>query len=325
MKIINSDKIKEIFAGKGALEILPEKCREYFENGNAYIVTDSNVAPLWLDKIKARLDENGLNCFEYVIPAGEKSKTKDTLFDILDDMQKNAMGRKDYVIALGGGVTGDIAGLAASLYNRGIPVVQIPTSLLAMVDSSIGGKTAINTNYGKNLIGTFHQPTFVICDSDFLSTLPENEFTNGMAEVIKYGVIADKELFDSLLTGVSRDDMDSVIERCIKIKTDIVDKDEKDKDARLILNFGHTYGHAIELLSEYTIPHGYAVAKGMVLAALKSEKEGLCQKGTAEKIAHCCKVNSLDTSCEYTEAQLLEAAALDKKRDSKGVKFVLLR
>lgn len=322
--VINSKKINEIIIGQGAIERLSEKCREYFPAGRAFILTDSNIAPLWLEKTINRLKKDGISVFSYIFKAGENSKNKTTLFEILDEMQRLGLTRSDFLIALGGGVTGDMGALAAALYNRGIPVIQLPTTLLAMVDSSIGGKTGINTQYGKNLIGVFHQPAFVICDTDFLSTLPQTEITNGVAEIIKYGAVCDKEIFEALETGFEKCNAEEIIEKCVKIKTDIADKDETDKAIRFILNFGHTFGHAVEKLSGYTVPHGVAVAKGMVLAAEKSEKEGICPVGTAERIKNCCKVNLLDTACEYSMSELLSAAENDKKKTNEGLRFILL-
>jgi 3-dehydroquinate synthase len=219
------------------------------------------------------------------------------------------------IAALGGGVIGDIAGFAAATYMRGIAYVQLPTTLLAAVDSSVGGKTAIDIKAGKNLCGAFHQPKLVICDLDTFSTLPDKILSDGAAEVIKYGVIADRVLFSAMLKGKPDFDAEYVVETCVRIKADIVDRDLYDRGERRLLNFGHTVGHAIEKLSDYEIPHGHAVAAGMVYEAAAAVADNLCPENIATEITEANKAWELPVKTAFTAAELAAAAMLDKKID----------
>ena len=221
---VNASKEYDVVIGSGILSSLGERCVSLFGKSKAVIVTDSNVSPLWLDKTQKSLVLAGIETSVFVFKAGEESKNTATLFELVEFMATEKLTRSDFAVALGGGVTGDMTGLAASLYLRGIPFVQVPTTLLAAVDSSVGGKTAVNLSAGKNLMGAFYQPELVLCDTDTLSTLPENEFANGMAEVIKYGVIFDKELFDKVCGGDVKSDMEKIIARCVELKRDVVAK-----------------------------------------------------------------------------------------------------
>lgn len=320
---VNASKEYDVVISKGILDSLGERCVSLFGKSRAVIVTDSNVAPLWLGKAKSSLEEAGIGTVEFVFSAGEESKSISTLSALVEFMAENKLTRSDFAVALGGGVTGDMVGLASSLYLRGIEFVQVPTTLLASVDSSVGGKTAVNLTAGKNLMGAFYQPSLVLCDTDTLSTLPEEEFANGMAEVIKYGVIFDKELFDKVKSGDVKSDMENIIARCVELKRDVVAKDEFDKGDRQLLNFGHTMAHSIEKCSNFEIPHGSAVAIGMVIAAKASAALGWSKEDCTNAIIEANKNNSLPCECAYAPKDLADAALSDKKRTGGTINFVV--
>lgn len=320
---VNASKEYEVVIGSGILSSLGERCVSIFGKARALIVTDSNVAPLWLEKTKAILESAGIDTLEFVFTAGEESKSKETLFELLEFAAENRITRSDFAVALGGGVTGDMTGLAASLFLRGIPFIQVPTTLLAAVDSSVGGKTAVNLTAGKNLTGAFYQPSLVLCDTDTLSTLPHCEFANGMAEVIKYGVIFDKELFDKVQNGDVKSDIEKIIARCVELKRDVVAKDEFDCGDRQLLNFGHTMAHSIEKLSNFEISHGSAVAIGMVIAAKASYALGWSDGDCTEAIISANKNNRLPIECSFAPNSLAEIALSDKKRSGGSINFVV--
>ncbi len=320
---VNASKNYDVIIGKGILDSLGERCTALFEKSRAVIVTDTNVKPLWLDGTKKSLQSAGIQTSVFVFPAGEDSKNANTLFELIEFAAESKLTRSDFFVALGGGVTGDMTGLAASLYLRGIPFVQVPTTLLAAVDSSVGGKTAVNLNAGKNLMGAFCQPELVLCDTDTLSTLPEAEFANGMAEVIKYGVIFDKELFDKVRSGDVKSDIENIIARCVELKRDVVMKDEFDRGDRQLLNFGHTMAHSIEKCSDFEIPHGSAVAIGMVIAAKASHALGWSNEDCTAAIIEANKNNNLPCECDYEPEALADAALSDKKRTGGTINFVV--
>ncbi len=320
---VNASKEYEVIIGKGILASLGERCASVLGKGRAVIVTDSNVAPLWLEKTKNSLEEAGIETVEFIFCAGEESKNSATLLELIEFMAENKFTRSDFAVALGGGVTGDMTGLAASLYLRGIPFVQVPTTLLAAVDSSVGGKTAVNLAAGKNLMGAFYQPELVLCDTETLSTLPESEFANGMAEVIKYGVIFDKDLFDKVRGGDVKSDIESIIARCVELKRDVVAKDEFDKGERQLLNFGHTMAHSIEKCSNFEIEHGSAVAIGMVIAAKASAKLGWSDEDCSQAIISANKNNGLPVECTFAPNDLADVALSDKKRTGGTINFVV--
>ena len=320
---VNASKEYDVVIGGGILPSLGERCISFFGKGRALIVTDSNVAPLWLEKTRTSLENAGIDTLEFIFPAGEDSKSKETLFELLEFAAENRITRGDFAVALGGGVTGDMTGLASSLFLRGIPFVQVPTTLLAAVDSSVGGKTAVNLTAGKNLAGAFYQPSLVLCDTDTLSTLPDCEFANGMAEVIKYGVIFDKELFDKVQGGDVKSDIEKIIARCVELKRDVVAKDEFDCGDRQLLNFGHTMAHSVEKCSNFGIAHGSAVAIGMVIAAKAAYALGWSNEDCTEAIINANKNNNLPVGCEFTPRMLADAALSDKKRSGKSINFVV--
>ncbi len=322
---VPASKEYEVIIDKGILASLGERCADLFGKCRAAVITDSNVAPLWLDKAVESLKSAGIDVITYVFPAGEESKGKETLFDILEFMASNRLTRSDFAVALGGGVTGDMTGLAASLYLRGIPFVQVPTTLLAAVDSSVGGKTAVNLAAGKNLMGAFYQPSLVLCDTDTLGTLSPEIFADGMAEVIKYGVIFDRELFDAVKGGNIADKLEKIIARCVELKRDVVAKDEFDKGDRQLLNFGHTMAHSIEKCSSFEISHGSAVAIGMVIAAKAGAKLGWSEENCTAEIIEANKNNNLPCECGFSSAELADAALSDKKRTGNSIAFVAPR
>lgn len=320
---VNASKKYEVVIGNGILSSLGERCVSLLGKRRAVIVTDSNIAPLWLSEAKASLENAGIDTIDFIFPAGEESKSKETLFALLEFMAENRLTRSDFAVALGGGVTGDMTGLAASLYLRGIPFVQVPTTLLAAVDSSVGGKTAVNLTAGKNLMGAFYQPELVLCDTRTLDTLSDEVFADGMAEVIKYGVIFDKELFDKVCGGDVKSDIESIIARCVELKRDVVAKDEFDNGDRQLLNFGHTMAHSIEKCSNFEISHGSAVAIGMVIAAKASAKLGWSKEDCTARIIEANKNNGLPVECEFAPNDLADIALSDKKRSGGTINFVV--
>lgn len=266
-----TDESYDIHIGSGVTELISRSIGE-LELGHSYaVITDSNVEKLYGVKILRHLKNSLSNVHMISFPAGEASKSREMKSQIEDAMFELKLGRDSAVIALGGGVVGDLAGYIAATYTRGVPYVQIPTSLVACVDSSVGGKTGIDTKFGKNLIGAFHQPRAVFIDTDTLKTLSRKEINEGLAEIIKYGIIRDRNLFGYLndnIEGVydlNSDVLTRIIETSCRIKADVVEKDEKESNLRKILNFGHTVGHAVEKLSDFSISHGEAISIGMVI------------------------------------------------------------
>ncbi|MBQ9849706.1 MAG: 3-dehydroquinate synthase [Clostridia bacterium] len=320
---VPASKEYEVIIGSGIISTLGEKCVSLLGKRRCIVITDSNVAPLWLGKAVDSLEKSGIDVITYIFPAGEESKSAKTLFDILEFMADNRLTRTDFAVALGGGVTGDMTGLAASLYLRGIPFVQVPTTLLAAVDSSVGGKTAVNLTAGKNLMGAFYQPSLVVCDTDTLSTLSPEIFADGMAEVIKYGVIFDRELFDAVKHGNIKDNTENIIARCVELKRDVVEKDEFDKGDRQLLNFGHTMAHSIEKLSNFEISHGSAVAIGMVIASKASIALGWSDEDCTDGIIEANRNNNLPCECTFSPEDLADAALSDKKRTGGEITFVV--
>lgn len=277
------------------------------------LLTDDTVEGLYAEEVTESLSDTGFSVIRYVIPHGEASKSAANLIALLEKMASEHLTRSDMLVALGGGVVGDLGGFAAAVYQRGIRFVQIPTTLLAMVDASVGGKTAIDLAAGKNLVGAFHQPSLVICDTDCLSTLPPEIFADGMAEVIKYAVIRDRELYGKLTA--EHLNMADIIRLCVKDKRALVEEDETDKGARQLLNLGHTVGHAIEACSNFTISHGSAVSMGMVIITRASEKLGICPAGTLDALTALLQKYHLPVDCPFGTEDLYPAALSDKKRD----------
>ena len=287
------------------------------------VVTDSAVAPLYLETVEKSLSAAGFSVCSHVFPAGEGSKNFSTLANILEFLAERRLTRTDCVAALGGGVTGDMAGFAAAVYLRGIRYVQLPTTLLSAVDSSVGGKTAIDLAAGKNLAGAFLQPAAVLCDTDCLASLPKDVFADGAAEAIKTGVLCDESLFALFEDGTLAVEPGAVIARCVAYKAGVVERDEKEQGERKLLNLGHTVGHAIEACSGYAIPHGHAVAAGLAVIARAGETLGWTEEPVAARVAACLRQNGLPTGSNFSPEALAEAAYADKKRSGGDITLVV--
>ncbi|MCI7741580.1 MAG: 3-dehydroquinate synthase [Clostridiales bacterium] len=320
---INTARPYKVVVGSGLIGQTGELAAPLIRGRKAVIVAGSNVFPLYGEAVRESLERAGFSVCSTVYPAGEKSKTADTLVDILNFLAEHQLTRADAVFALGGGVTGDMAGLAAALYQRGITCVQLPTTLLAAVDSSVGGKTAVNLKAGKNQMGVFSQPALVVCDTDCLKTLPPEVYTEGWAEVVKYAFIRQGPLQELLLAEKPEERIEEIIAECVKIKRDVVTEDEFDLGTRQLLNFGHTIGHAIEKCSGYSWYHGMAVAVGMAMMIRACRKKGICDEECLEKAELLLKKFGLPQDCEYPAEALLEAAVSDKKRSGGTITLVL--
>ena len=325
MNIIKVDTASayEVKVGSGLLRSLGKETINVTKCGTAVIVSDSNVWPLYGDLAKNSLEEVGFQVFSFVFPAGESSKNGSTYLALLNFLADKHITRSDCLIALGGGVIGDLTGFAAATFLRGIAYIQVPTTLLAAVDSSVGGKTAIDLESGKNLAGAFYQPRLVLCDIDTLSTLPSDVFIDGCAEVIKYAVLYDTALFNHLKQHGLAFDREAVISRCVSLKRDVVMEDEFDKGQRMKLNLGHTIGHAVEATSHFTISHGKAVAIGMAIIARSAANQGLCTTETATEIISVLDVFGLPHETNQTAAMLCAAAQSDKKRSGSIVNLIV--
>lgn len=297
-------------------EALPPPCR-------MAVVTDSTVGPLYLETVTESLSAAGYAVSAYTFPAGEGSKNFETLSGILEFLASERLTRTDCLTALGGGVVGDMAGFAAACYLRGIRYVQMPTTLLSAVDSSVGGKTAIDLRAGKNLAGAFLQPAAVLCDTDCLNTLPPEIFAGGAAEAVKTGVLCDETLFALFEDGTLKADPAEVIARCVAYKAGVVERDEKEQGERKLLNLGHTVGHAVEKCSGYSIPHGHAVAAGLAVMARAAQALGWAEEPLAARICACLRKNALPVSAEYPPEALAEAALADKKRAGGDITLVI--
>lgn len=312
----------EVLIGSGLLQKAGEAVKKVISPCKAAIVTDSTVVHLYEETVRKSLTEAGFSVCTFVFPAGEASKNIHTLSHLLEFLAKEEMTRTDLIVALGGGVTGDLAGFGAAVYLRGIPFVQIPTTFLAAIDSSVGGKTAVDLEAGKNLAGAFYQPKLVLCDTDVLQTLPEVVFADGIAEALKYGVLGDAALFEKIAGGDFRQDLEEIIETCVSMKRDVVEEDEFDTGKRQLLNLGHTFGHAIEQKSHFQMTHGHAVAIGMHLIAKAAEAKGIAEKGTAASIAKALEQNHLPKETTFSPAEVAEGTLRDKKRWGGTISFV---
>lgn len=299
--------------------------------GKCLVVSDENVADLYLDSLLGALP--GTETDSLVLPAGETHKTFDAWRVVIDRLVAIGALRDATLVALGGGVIGDLAGFAAATYMRGIRLVQVPTTLLAQVDASVGGKTAINHPAGKNLVGAFHQPAAVVIDSDTLATLPDREFAAGMAEVVKYGVIRDAAFLDWLeqrraqITARDTDTLLEMIARSIRNKAEVVAQDERESGVRAILNFGHTFAHALETLTGYErFLHGEAVAIGMLAAATLSEQRGLCPPGRATRLRELLAAFGLPVTWpgDIDAERAVETMTMDKKAVHSGLRLILV-
>jgi len=323
----------EIFIGEDILDRVGLAIKGQNHADRYVIITDSNVNPLYGEMVRKRLRESLLPVDIIEIPAGESSKSLGTVSDVARQLVRLKASRKSLLIALGGGVVGDIAGFIASIYMRSIPYVQIPTTLLAQVDSSVGGKTGVDLPEGKNLVGTFYQPRAVYIELSFLKTLSDKDFANGLAEIIKYGIISDQNLFELLeheSDGIKKRNpslMESLVGRSCKIKAEIVEMDEKELGLRRILNFGHTLGHALEAESDYSLSHGEAVSIGMVGAAMISHKLDYLDRASCTRIVDLIKRYDLPTKIPtgLDTTRVMGFMAADKKAISGQLHFVLAK
>lgn len=320
---VNASKAYCIHIGKGLLSAIGQEVRNLGKVQTVCIVSETNVFPLYGQQVRSSLEDAGFSVISFVFPAGESQKNGSTYLQLLTFLAENNLSRTDLIVALGGGVVGDLAGFAAATYLRGIRFVQLPTTLLAAVDSSVGGKTAIDLPAGKNLAGAFCQPDLVLCDIDTLSTLPEDIFRDGCAEIIKYGVLYDPELFSLLEKEGLSFDREAVITRCIQLKRDVVQLDERDVGPRMKLNLGHTIGHGIEKCSNYTISHGQAVAIGMAVVTQGARIWGHCTERTCNRILKILEIFSLPTSTCYDAEALYHCALSDKKRTENTVNLII--
>lgn len=320
---VSASRTYDIRIGHGLLAALGEAVRGLGKVEKVFLVSDTQVYPVYGGAAEASLKAAGYSVSSFVFPAGEESKNGETFLKLLNALAQAGLSRSDLLVALGGGVVGDLAGFAAACYLRGIRFVQIPTTLLAAVDSSVGGKTAIDLPAGKNLAGAFYQPSLVLCDLDALDTLPEDIFRDGCAEVIKYGVLYDPELFSQLEASGLDFDREAVIARCVALKRDVVMEDEKDTGSRMKLNLGHTFGHAVEAHSRFTLSHGKSVAIGLAIIARASASMGICSEADAARIVSVLKAFGLPVQTQYTAEALLPYLLSDKKRSGGTVNLIL--
>ena len=311
---VSASKTYDILIGPGILSELGPRVRSLGKAQKVCVVSETSVFPLWGETALSSLKDAGFDVCSYIFPAGEESKNGENLLKLLNFLAENGLTRSDILVALGGGVTGDLAGFAASCFLRGIRFVQVPTTLLAAVDSSVGGKTAVDLPAGKNLAGAFWQPSLVICDTDTLDTLPVDIFRDGCAEVIKYGILYDPKLFAHLEEKGLDFDREAVITRCVELKRDVVMEDEFDTGARMKLNLGHTIGHGVEARSNFTLSHGKSVAIGMAIIARAAAKKGILSQEDCACLLKTLTEYGLPTETAYSPEEIAETALSDKKR-----------
>lgn len=320
---VNASTKYDVLIGAGILPELSKRLKDVTRAKKLCIVSDSNVWPIYGLILEDALKAEGFEIYSFVFPAGEESKCGDTYLQLVNALAEFRLTRSDCLIALGGGVVGDLTGFAAATYLRGMDFVQVPTTLLAAVDSSVGGKTAIDLPAGKNLCGAFYQPKLVLCDTDVLNTLPEDIFRDGCAEVIKYGILYDRKLFDHLMEFGIHFNREDTIARCVELKRDVVIQDEFDRGARQQLNLGHTIGHAVEKLSHFQLSHGKSVSIGMAIVTRAAEKLGLSDRSVCSQIIEILHRFSLPTDTQHASAALYDAALSDKKRSGDTVNLIV--
>lgn len=315
----------DFMAGSGLIDQICPKTMYLSPVNRIAIFTDSNVGPMYADRVVQAFDKEMIRAYTFTYEAGEQSKTVETIAAFIDFMAENHITRNDMVIALGGGVTGDMAGFAASVYMRGIKFMQVPTTLLAAVDASVGGKTGVNTKFGKNMMGAYWQPSIVLYDTDSFASLSEDAIMDGTAEIIKTAAIKKIGLFKKIEEMDLAENLDEIVTSCVKIKGEIVESDERDSGIRRMLNFGHTFGHAIELKSNYSISHGRAVAMGMLLVTKATEKHNLTEKGTYQRLYDLIKAKGFETETDIPLEELCEAVRNDKKTDGNFIKLIYIK
>ena len=320
---VSASKTYDIHIGSGLLPTLGEEAKKLGKARKVCVVSESSVYPIYGNNAVESLESAGFDVVSFVFPAGEESKNGQVFLELLNFLAENQLTRSDLIVALGGGVVGDLAGFAAASFLRGIRFIQVPTTLLAAVDSSVGGKTAIDLAAGKNLAGAFYQPSLVLCDTDTLHSLPQDVFRDGCAEVIKYGILYDPALFAHLEEKGLSFDREAVITRCVELKRDVVMEDEFDTGKRMKLNLGHTIGHGVEAKSHFGISHGKAVATGMAIVTRSAVKSGLCGAETCARVLRVLEAFGLPIATEYTAEELYTYTLSDKKRSGGTVSLIV--
>lgn len=320
---VNASGSYDVIIENGIISDCGKLIAEKLSPCRAALITDDAVDVLYGETVENSLKGAGFDCCKIVIPHGESSKNVTNLAAIWEQLAENRLSRSDIIVALGGGMIGDMAGFAAATYLRGIGFVQIPTTLLAAIDSSVGGKTAIDLKAGKNLAGAFWQPQMVLCDPDCLKTLPNGFWLDGMGEMIKYAFAFDSELAAMIAENPEPDNISELIARCVEIKRKVVETDERDNGERRKLNFGHTIGHAIEQCSQLSISHGQAVGIGMVIMTRACVRQGLVQPELLDKLLDVMKRCGMPTECAFSADELAEAAVEDKKRRGNYIYMVI--
>ena len=315
----------DVCIGAGLLPSLGEELGKLRKACTVAVIADDTVMPLYGQAVCQSLRRDGFTPLTYTVPSGESAKNLTTYASVLTFLAENHLTRSDLLVALGGGVVGDLVGFAAATYLRGVDYVQVPTTLLSAVDSSVGGKTAVDLTVGKNLVGAFHQPILVWCDTDTLATLPPVTFRDGCAEVIKYGLLDDAAFFAYLRENRENLDLTAVIARCVDMKRSLVVLDEFDKGLRQLLNLGHTFGHAIESLSDYTVPHGHCVAMGMAMICRAAAAMGAMSAEDAAAVEELLRDYGLPTHVPYSLEALSRAVLSDKKIRGQAVALVMPR
>ncbi len=320
---VRASRSYDVCIGSGLLNELGSFVHNASRAGTAAIVSDDNVYPIYGQRAAASLEEAGFRVISHVVRHGEGAKSLPVYGELQRFLSVNRMTRSDVVIALGGGVVGDLAGFAAATYQRGIGFVQVPTTLLAAVDSSVGGKTAINLDTGKNQVGCFYQPLLVLCDPDTLLTLPDEEYRCGSAEVIKYGVLGNAAFFEELREKPISEQIDHVIQTCVEMKRDLVAEDEFDRGRRQLLNLGHSFGHAVEACSGFSVLHGQAVSIGMAAITRAAAAKGLCAQETMCRLLAILEQYGLPTETSLPLEDMARAVLTDKKLSGSRMHLVV--
>jgi len=320
---VNASKKYDVVIGSGLIDKLGDKIVPFMPGKKVMIVSDDTVFGLYGERAVNSVKNAGYSVATYVFPHGEESKNIQNYNNLVEKMFEAELTRKDIVIGIGGGVVTDLAGFAAATYQRGIGLIMVPTSLLAAVDASVGGKNGINLSQGKNQVGTFYQPSAVFCDVDTMSTLSREEYINGCAEIIKYSMIVNDGLFELIRDKEVKDQFEDIITKCISIKRDFVEADEFDVGKRMMLNFGHTIGHAVEACSNYTIPHGRAVAIGMAAITKAAVVNGYCTEETRIQLDELLEQYDLLEDLQFTADDLMEKIKVDKKNTSGMLRIVI--
>src|ERR1035437_1427402 len=331
IKVLKGKERYEVYSGTGSFDLLPELVAQKGINSSILFVVDENVMKLHSERIKAMMEKTGDRNNYYIMPSGEKNKSMECYNKILTFMIDNNYGRDSLIVAIGVGVTGDIAGFVAATYMRGVQLVHIPTTLLAAVDSSIGGKTGINYSIRKNIVGTFYQPDFVLTDTLFLDSLPKDEIISGAGEIIKYAFLSDRDFYNDVndsynsIISLNKKTLDRIIPVCIKIKAEVVTEDEQESGLRKILNLGHTFAHAYESYFDFGIKHGNAVAAGIVSSLFLSFKKGIINKTSLNYFLNLPSKINYTRPNHLNEAEIINRMLLDKKNREGRIKFILIK